>query len=163
MKTNQYTVKLSGANKQCRFSNMHLTQIKRFLENNGHQVTKDTKDADYVLFHSCGTFDKFQEKSLDIYCQYVKSEKNAKVIDIGCLTKIYPELSQQDPNFTYIKAMDDLNAIFRIDNPINEFHGYTCQSMVETDFSYPQGNSGKLSQLRIPGTPYLIVDKTLNC
>ncbi|ETR67240.1 MAG: hypothetical protein OMM_11815 [Candidatus Magnetoglobus multicellularis str. Araruama] len=49
MKTNPYAVKLSGANKQCRFSNMHLTQVKRFLENNGHQVTKDPKDADYIL------------------------------------------------------------------------------------------------------------------
>jgi tRNA A37 methylthiotransferase MiaB len=147
MKKNPYAVKLSGANKQCRFSNMHLTQVKRFLENNGHQVTKDTKDADYILFHSCGTFDTFKEKSLDIYCQYVNSEKNAKVIDIGCLAKIYPELPLHDPDFTCIKGMDDLNAIFSIDHQINEFHGYTCQSMVETDFSYPQDNSGKLSQL----------------
>ena len=147
MKTKQYNVKLSGANKQCRFSNMHLTQVKRFLENNGHQLTKDTKDADYILFHSCGTFDKFKEESLAIYSQYVKSGKNAKVIDIGCLSKIYPELSQINPDFTSSQSTDDFNDFFCTNKKIEEFHGYTCQSMVETDFSYPQRNSGKISQL----------------
>jgi len=147
MKQKKITVKLSGANKLCRFNNMHLARVKRFLENNGHQVTMDSKNADFILFHSCGTFDKFKEDSLAICNQYVKAEKSATVIDIGCLPKIYPELTKQHPDFTYIKSLNDLNEIFCINNKINMFYGYTCQSMVETDFYYKKRDIRKISQL----------------
>ncbi|KPA09697.1 ribosomal protein S12 methylthiotransferase RimO [Candidatus Magnetomorum sp. HK-1] len=147
MKQQKFTVNLSGANRQCRFNNMHLARVKRFLESNGHRVTMDAKDADYILFHSCGTFDIFKEESLDIYNQYVQSEGKTKVIDIGCLTKIYPELPQENSDLTYTKEMDDLNSIFSLDKKLNEFHGFTCQSIVDTSFSYPQSKTGKILKL----------------
>ncbi len=136
MKIPTYKVKLSGVNKGCRFNNMLLARAQRFLLGNGHRVVQNARDADYILVHSCGTFDRFKQESLSLSRSY-SQESRAKVIIIGCLDKIHREVPQQNPDLQFLGSPEDLDLFFARQRKIAEFSGFSCQSVIDQTFAYP--------------------------
>lgn len=107
----------------CPESRMDSAKMQNFLKENGWKITDNLKQADFILFRTCGLTAKTAEDSLSII-KKIKGEKkeNAKFIAWGCLPKIDPEtLSREYDGVTFGEGdVTILNKILEAKKPIEE-------------------------------------------
>ncbi len=67
--------------------------IYRYLLENGHKITQDVVEADFIIINSCGYHQEKRDESVSLYQKYHATKKqNAKIIMFGCIVKIDEEL-----------------------------------------------------------------------
>lgn len=82
------------------------------LKNENFEIVDNEKRADFVIVNSCSVKNKTQSKILD----YIKKNKNKKIIVGGCLTKTI-NLRDKFPN---IHGLFDTNSITKVPEIIKE-------------------------------------------
>lgn len=87
----------------CPENRIDCARMQKFLKDNGFTVTADYRDAEIILFNSCGLTQATQEGSIDII-KLVKARKqpSAELIVYGCLPKINrPRFREVYQGFTF--------------------------------------------------------------
>ena len=107
----------------CPESRIDSARVQNFFKENGWNITKDLKKADFIIFRACGLRDLSTQESLQII-RKVKAEKkeNAQFMVWGCLPKIDPEiLGTEYKGVTFgEKEIGKLNKILEAKTPIEE-------------------------------------------
>lgn len=76
----------------CQSNLIGCSMLYRYIIENGHEITYENYDADYIIINSCGYTKETQEISIKLFDKYYsEKKKNAIVIMVGCLTKIDKE------------------------------------------------------------------------
>jgi ribosomal protein S12 methylthiotransferase len=86
--------------------------IHRYLLENGHRITEQAQDADFIIINTCGTLDRNRDESIALYEKYLTAKKpDTKIILFGCLIKIDGErlrnLNASLVGFTDGKILDE--------------------------------------------------------
>jgi MiaB/RimO family radical SAM methylthiotransferase len=107
----------------CPESRIDSARVQNFLRENGWNITNDLKEADLILFRTCGLTGKTAAECLQLI-RMVKAKKkeNAQFIVWGCLSKIDPEALRTEYNgITFSeKEVAFLNKILAAKKPIEE-------------------------------------------
>ena len=113
----------------CPENRIDCARMQEFLKDNGFTVTAEYRDADIILFNSCGLTQTTQEGSIEII-NLVKARKqhSAKLIVYGCLPKINKSRLMEvyhGPTFgsDEIEKIKDILEINKI-SPKNTFANY---------------------------------------
>jgi len=84
-----YQILMDSAHDRCTLNLVSSAMIHRYLEENGHSITQEAKDADFIIINTCGTLEQMREASVALYNRYRTIKKqDAKIILFGCLIKI---------------------------------------------------------------------------
>ena len=87
-----HTVYLISAHWSCLPNLIGCSRIYRFLIENGHQITSNPSQADFIIINSCGVLKSIEDRSIELYNKYHPlKKKNAIIIMYGCLTKTNKE------------------------------------------------------------------------
>lgn len=77
---------------KCLSNIVESSRIYRYLIENGHEVTDDESEADFIIINSCGATKVNQDRYINLFHKYYSlKEKNARIIMFGCLVKIDEE------------------------------------------------------------------------
>lgn len=107
----------------CPESRIDSARVQNFLKENGWNITNDLKEADLILFRTCGLTEKAAKESLQIIRRVkAKKKENAQFIVWGCLPKIDPETLRTEYNGVTFgeKEVAILNKILEAKKPIEE-------------------------------------------
>ena len=89
----QYKVLLDSSNWICYSNFINCSRIYNYLISNGHTITKNPSEADFIIINACAAVDSLEKYSFRLYNNYYsQKKKNSKVIIFGCLVKIREEL-----------------------------------------------------------------------
>lgn len=84
-----YKVFIDSALWTCEPNLVSCSMLYRYLIENGHTITYDPAQADFIIINSCGFFKKTEDISLNLFQKYYSlKKKNATIIMFGCLVKI---------------------------------------------------------------------------
>ena len=88
-----YKVLIDSASWECLPNLVSCSKIYRYMIQNGHQITDDASESDFIIINTCGVFEKSENFSIDLFKKYSKLKKDdAKIIMVGCLVKINKRL-----------------------------------------------------------------------
>ena len=107
-----FTVLIDSAHDRCTLNLVSSSMMYRYLLENGHRITQQVSDADFIIINTCGFHTISREISVALYNKYqAEKQPNAKIILYGCLIKIEPErvksLDAQLVDFTDGKILDN--------------------------------------------------------
>jgi threonylcarbamoyladenosine tRNA methylthiotransferase CDKAL1 len=97
----------------CPENRIDCSRMQKFLGDNGCTITADIKNADIVVFNSCGLTHATQEFSVKIikHIQALK-KPSAELVVCGCLPKInMPRLKEVHQGFTFQHEIEQLKEI----------------------------------------------------
>jgi len=107
----------------CPESRIDTARVRNFLKENGWSITNELKNADLILFRTCGLTERTAGDSLQII-RKIRAEKrpDAKFIVWGCLPKIDPQaLRAEYEGVTFgEREVTILNKILEAKKPIEE-------------------------------------------
>jgi len=96
-----YSVYIDSAAWVCEVNLIGCSKIYRYLVENGHKITEDPSQADYIIINSCGLTKNHIERCVSLYKNYNSLKKeSAKIIMFGCLVKINPKLLEKLDSLT---------------------------------------------------------------
>ena len=109
----------------CDENQIDSARVRDYFINNGVEVTAEFRDADIIIFNSCGLSQYNEERSVDLY-NYIKAHKkpSAELILCGCLPKINPERVKgfyQGPTFGS-DELEVLDETFNFKNKVQGSH-----------------------------------------
>jgi tRNA A37 methylthiotransferase MiaB len=88
-KVRSYKVLIDSGLWSCESNLVSCSRIYRYLINNGHEITYDASEADYIIINSCGVVKGTVDKCLSLFTMYATvKKKDATIIMFGCLVKI---------------------------------------------------------------------------
>ena len=89
-----YNVYIDSAAWFCEGNIVDSSRIYRYMLENGHKITDDYTNADYIVINSCGFIKERIERCINLFNKYNSQKKeNAAIIIFGCLVKIDPDLT----------------------------------------------------------------------
>jgi threonylcarbamoyladenosine tRNA methylthiotransferase CDKAL1 len=97
----------------CPENRIDCSRMQKFLGDNGCTITADIKNADIVVFNSCGLTHATQEFSVKIikHIQALK-KPSAELVVCGCLPRInMPRLKEVHQGFTFQHEIEQLKEI----------------------------------------------------
>lgn len=134
----------------CPESRIDSARVQNFLRENGWIITNDVKNADLILFRTCGLTETKTNDSLQTI-KKIKAEKkeNAKFIAWGCLPNIDPEaLKTEYDGVTFgEKEITTLNDILEPKKKIEEVTANYLMPVFESKQSGFHGCLRKLHDL----------------
>lgn len=84
-----YKVHIDSAAWMCEGNIVGTSRVYRYLLENGHEITKNPSNADFIIINSCGFIKDREDLSIDLFEQYTSQKKeNASIIMFGCLIRI---------------------------------------------------------------------------
>ncbi|MCX6667992.1 MAG: radical SAM protein [Euryarchaeota archaeon] len=84
-----YKVLIDSAIWTCEPNLVGCSMLYRYLIKNGHTITHDPSQADFIIINSCGFLKETEDKSLNLFQKYYSlKKKHAAIIMYGCLVKI---------------------------------------------------------------------------
>jgi ribosomal protein S12 methylthiotransferase len=87
------TVLIDSVLWSCEANLVNCSKIYRYLLENGHHITNNPSNADFIIINSCGVVKGVVERFLELYHNYQSLKKeHGKIIIFGCLVKIDKEL-----------------------------------------------------------------------
>lgn len=107
----------------CPESRIDSAKVQVFLQKNSYAITRKVKEADLILFRTCGLTKDSEDNSLEgIKKIKLTKKKDAKLIAWGCLSWINPSaLRQEYTGLTFGEADEEiLNEIVVAKKPIEE-------------------------------------------
>ena len=83
---------MDSAHARCTLNLVSSAMIYRYLTENGHHITDQVKEADFIIINTCGYHENQREASVALYKKYESAKKpDAKIILFGCMVKIDEE------------------------------------------------------------------------
>jgi threonylcarbamoyladenosine tRNA methylthiotransferase CDKAL1 len=107
----------------CPESRIDSAKVQVFLQKNSYALTQEIKEADLILFRTCGLTKDSEGYSLEAIRKIkLTKKKDAKLIAWGCLSKINPSaLRREYSGITFGEADEEiLNEIVVANKPIEE-------------------------------------------
>jgi len=88
-----YKIFIDSATLLCEGNLVDTSRIYRYAIENGHKVSNNPSEADFIIINSCGFIKSREEESVNLFKKYnlLKKEK-ASIIMYGCLIKINKNL-----------------------------------------------------------------------
>lgn len=84
-----YKVLIDSGLWSCEANLVGCSRIYRYLIDNGHEITYDASQADYIIINSCGVVREIVDRCLRLFSMYASlKKKDATIIMFGCLVKI---------------------------------------------------------------------------
>jgi len=99
----------------CPENRIDCSRMQKFLGDNGCTITADIKNADIIVFNSCGLTHATQEFSVKIikHIQALK-KPSAELVVCGCLPKInMPRLKEVHQGFTFEHEVEQLVGVIK--------------------------------------------------
>ena len=91
-----FKVLLDSSNWICLSNFINCSRLYNYFTKNGHIITTDPSEADYIIINACGAVVGLENYSFRLYNQYYsQKKKSAKVIMFGCLAKIREEILKE--------------------------------------------------------------------
>jgi tRNA A37 methylthiotransferase MiaB len=88
-----FKVCIESAAWMCEGNIIDSSRVCRYIQENGHYITDNVKEADFIIINSCGFIKSREEASAKLFEFYYSQKKdNASIIMFGCLIKINKEL-----------------------------------------------------------------------
>ena len=107
----------------CPESRIDSAKVQVFLQKNSYAITRKVKEADLILFRTCGLTKHSEDNSLEAIRKIkLTKKKDAKFIAWGCLSRINPSaLRREYTGFTFGEVDEEiLNEIAEAKKPIEE-------------------------------------------
>lgn len=131
----------------CPESRIDSARIQNFLKKNGWKITNNLKEADLILFRTCGLTDKTVIDSLSII-RKIKTEKkeDAQFLVWGCLSKIDPKTLRTEYNGVTFHEdnIEVLDNILNSTTPVKEVTANYVMPVFEPKRSGLYGFLGKV-------------------
>lgn len=101
----------------CERRNLDAQKLSKYFSENSYEIINDPKQADYIIFFTCGVVNNIADKCLKKINKFKKY--NAELIVAGCLPKIAPEKLNSIFRGKTINTdnLNEVDIIFK-DNPI---------------------------------------------
>jgi MiaB/RimO family radical SAM methylthiotransferase len=88
-----YKILIDSGLWSCEANLVSCSRIYRYLIENGHEITYDASQADFIIINSCGVVKGVVDRCLHLFHTYTSlKKKEAIIIMFGCLVKIDREL-----------------------------------------------------------------------
>ena len=108
----------------CEKRKLDTQSIWEYLKKNKYTLTFDVKQADAIVFVTCGFCEKYEDWSISKMKKiYQKKQLHALFIICGCLTSINPKRLQENfPDAIHIKTrnLEELDSIFQPMYPMQD-------------------------------------------
>lgn len=93
-----YTVYIDSVFWICEPNLVSCSMLYRYVIENGHFITDDPSQADFIIINSCGFNKENEDRSINFFQKYYnQKKKHARIIMFGCLVNI---------NETRLKSLD---------------------------------------------------------
>jgi len=158
-----------GSKTICPRRRLDVQKIYNYFKHNNWDFTDKIKDADIIVFYTCGGFSSAEKEAIYIIKQLLKKKfENSMVIITGCLTKINPSiLSKYDDclilPYQQFSAVDDLiNAKIKFNSVQDANINIQLQSNIKRKLNYKIINRINLSKRFIRKFSRYIIRKIVN-
>lgn len=122
----------------CNPNLVESSEIYHFLIENGHEITSDPSEADFIIISSCGVTNYMHAHYQEIIKKYISFKKdNAVIIIYGCIVKIAPEkVKSENTELISFEERYKFNDLFYRTKKIEEFPPIcdekTCSELIES-------------------------------
>jgi len=112
--------------------------IYKFLIENGHNITSDPSEADFIIISACGVTNRMHAHYQELIKKYFSFMKdNAVLIIYGCMVKIAPEkIKSENTELISFEDRYKLNELFYRTKKIEDFppicDDKTCSVLIES-------------------------------
>ena len=137
----------------CSKNQVDSEKILFLLIKNGYQITKTSKDADFIIINTCCFIRKAKEEAIEIILElanYKKNGKCKKLIVAGCLAQYYSKnLIKEIPEIDLIFGIGDISLIIDAINKKEKvvMPNYSKDELTERNLiSYPGSAYLKISE-----------------
>lgn len=112
----RHQVYLFSSHLACKSNKVLTCKLYRYLTANMHNLTHDVSEADFIILNTCGFTEGAEDHSVGLFREYLeKGKEGSRVISVGCLNKISPELyrNQLNGRVVLLEKESDLDAFLK--------------------------------------------------
>tara|TARA_B100000073_G_C23735819_1_gene572136 strand:- start:1049 stop:2398 length:1350 start_codon:yes stop_codon:yes gene_type:complete len=117
--SSQRTSKIAFSHVGCEKNLIDTEHMKGLLDEQGYQITQNTKDANVVVINTCSFIEQAREESIKKILEF--TTKGKKVVVAGCLAQQFKdELIKEIPEIKGLVGTGDYNKIANVINQVKQ-------------------------------------------
>jgi len=153
-------VYINSAHMACKPNAVLTCSIARYIKGNNHQIVTDIAGADYVIYSTCGFTSSEEERCVGFLREAsTKVKPGAKLLAVGCLCRITPDLFQKNglPEVEVLADERDLDRYFAVTSTYNDIRARYVDDTIldQTGLIIPSDISARHLRKWVSGVEHL--------